>query len=215
MATTPKFVPESALIKLLPEFRGYSYAKTGARYPFKIPAIPDSLVGEPRVNNCCTFVEALLVRAWKDVHGDAFEWNSQRHKQIMIISDDLFGPVTAIIEAGMGEDLPDIHALPPPWTIVQGWESIDPPKHGHTFLVLDSHPPTEKILTLESNLSLGMNGPGYRKVGDLDDFPNQHPGSNWHQGAAVWTWNQFHNSFHHIKLARLNVEDIGWIASGA
>lgn len=215
MAATPLSVPESALINLLPEFLGYSYKSTGARYPFKIPAIPDSLVGEPRVNNCCTFVEALLVGAWKNVHGDDFEWNSRRHSQIMIMSSDLFGPVTAIVEAGMGEELPDKHALPPPWTIVQGWESIDPLKHGHTFLILDSHPPTQKILTLESNFALGMNGPGFRKVGDLDNFPNQHPGSNWYQGDAVWTWDKFHNSFHHMKLAKLNVEDIGWIASGA
>ncbi len=69
---TPNFVTESALIGLLPAFSDYTYDRHEPRYPYEIPGISSSLVEPPKANNCCTFVEALLVKAWLDVHGDDF-----------------------------------------------------------------------------------------------------------------------------------------------
>jgi hypothetical protein len=211
----PKFVPEAALIALLPAFSDYTYDLQEPRYPYKIPGISSSLVEPPKANNCCTFVEALLVKAWLDVHGDNFSWTSTNHQQMMImLPGDLFSPVTAVIESGMGVEVPNINGLPAPWTVIQGWRSLNPPNGGHTFLILDVHPPTQRILTLESNKAFDMDGPGCRRHGDLDDFPNQHPGSNWHTNDKLWTWRKFLDFYRHMKLAKLNVEDVKWVASG-
>jgi hypothetical protein len=212
---SPKFVPEAALIALLPAFSGYTYDLQEPRYPYKIPGISSSLVEPPKANNCCTFVEALLVKAWLDVHGDNFSWTSTNHKQMMIMMPgDLFSPVSAVIETGMGVEVPDKNELPAPWTVIQGWRSLDPPNGGHTFLILDVHPATGRILTLESNKAFDMDGPGCRRHGDLDDFPNQHPGSNWHTNDKLWTWQRFLDFYRHMKLAKLNVKDVKWVASG-
>jgi hypothetical protein len=212
---TPKFVSESSLIELLPAFSGYTYDLQEPRYPYKIPGISSTLVEPPKANNCCTFVEALLVKAWVDVHGDDFSWTSTNHKQMMImLPGDLFSPVTSVIENGMGAEIPDKTKLPDAWTIIQGWKSLNPPNGGHTFLILDAHSPTQRILTLESNKAFDMDGPGCRRHGDLDNFPNQHPGSNWHTNDKLWTWQRFLDFYPHMKLGRLNVEDISWVASG-
>ncbi len=212
---TPNFVTESALIGLLPAFSDYTYDRHEPRYPYEIPGISSSLVEPPKANNCCTFVEALLVKAWLDVHGNNFTWTSTNHKQMMIMTPgDLFSPVTSVIETGMGVEIPNKNELPAPWTVIQGWRSLDPPNGGHTFLILDVHPPTQRILTLESNKAFDMDGPGCRRHGDLDDFPNQHPGSEWHTNDKLWTWQKFLDFYRHMKLAKLNVEDVKWVASG-
>ena len=210
-----KFVPESALIELLPAFSDYTYDRHEPKYPFEIPGVSSSLLEPPKANNCCTFVEALLVKAWLDVHGAGFSWTSTNHKQMMImLPGDLFSPVTAIIETGMGVEISDKNELPAPWTIIQGWRHLDPPNGGHTFLILDVHTPTTRILTLESNKAFDMDGPGCRRHGDLDGFHNQHPGSNWHTNNKLWTWQRFLGFYSNMKLARLNVEEINWVASG-
>ncbi len=213
-------VPEAALIGLLNHFRGYEYSLGDARYPYPLSGVPGTPLEPPKTNNCCTFVEALLVRAWSDVHGSAFQWSAERHRQMMIVSTaDMFSPVTAIVEAGMGEAIADADALPEPWTIVQGWrrsgETDDAWGGGHTFLILDSHPDTRRVLSLESNKAYRMNGPGFRMHGDLDAFEDQHPGSRWWENEAVWTWEKFRHTYPHMKLAKLDVEDVKWVASSA
>ena len=62
-------IPELALVRLLPEFTGYEYSLKKPRYPFPLPGVPNLPLEPPPVNNCCTFVEALLVKAWFDIHG--------------------------------------------------------------------------------------------------------------------------------------------------
>jgi rubredoxin len=64
----------------------------------------------------------------------------------------------------------DPDALPHGWTIVQGWRSADVSKGGHTFLIVDVHRETERVLILESNYAFGMNGPGFRELGDVEAF---------------------------------------------
>jgi hypothetical protein len=136
----------------------------------------------------------------------------------MMITDiaDPFSPITAITESGMGAAVADPDALPEPWTAVQAWKRGPDDGGwggGHTFLVLDTHPATRRILTLESNNFYGMDGPGFRAVGDLDDFSAQNPGPRWHEAGGVWTWENFRQVYPHMKLAKLAVTHAGWIAS--
>ena len=214
---TPLYVQESEIIKLLPSFKGYTYAKTSEgqqpRFPFALPGVGVQQ-GPPKQNDCCTFVTALAVKAWANVHGSAFVWNLDRHKQMMIQDPaKVYSPVTAVIEAGMAKAVSSTTEPPPPWTLVQGWRTLKPLK-GHTFLVVAVDPATSRVLTLESNYTYGMNGPGFRELGDLDSFTNLHPGKDWAKNPRVWTWKQFTSAYPHMQMAQLNVLNPTWAGSG-
>ena len=92
---------------------------------------------------------------------------------MMILTEDLFGPITAIAEAGMGVELADPDAPPHPWTAIQGWTRGT--RSGHAFLILDYDAPTDRVLTLESNSAHGLDGVGFRKLGNLAAQPEQTP----------------------------------------
>ncbi len=208
-------VPEEAIVSLLPAFHGYGYSLKKPRYPYPIPYVPSLPLEPPMANNCCTFVEGLLVKAWCDTITSGFRWSQKRHGQMMIWStddyDEYFSPVTAAVEARMAEEIDDPDAFPEPWTVVQAWK--EQWKGGHTFIVLDSHEPSQRILTLESNMAFGMDGPGFRGIGDLDQVP--HPGSGWYENPAAWTWSKFRDTYPLMKLAKLAVGDVSWVADGA
>ncbi len=205
-------VPEEAIVSLLPEFYGYTYVLHGPRYPYSIPYAPSLRLEPPAVNNCCTFVEGLLVKGWCNTITSGFRWSERRHGQMMITSvDDYFSPVTAAVEARMAEAIDDPDAFPEPWTLVQAWRKRW--SGGHTFIVLDSHLSSQRILTLESNEAFGMDGPGYREIGDLDTFP--HPGAEWFKSSAAWTWARFRETYPYMKLAKLAIDDVSWVAKGS
>lgn len=205
-------VPEEAIVCLLPAFYGYTYSLKQPRYPYSIPYLPSLPLEPPVANNCCTFVEGLLVKGWYDTITSGFRWSEKRHDQMMINNtDDYFSPVTVAVEARMAKAIDDPDAFPEPWTVVQAWRKQW--SGGHTFIVLDSHPSSQRILTLESNKAYGMNGPGYREIGDLDQFP--HPGKNWFESSKVWTWARFRETYPYMKLAKLAIRDVSWVAKGA
>jgi hypothetical protein len=210
-------VQEAEIVKLLPSFKGYTYgfASKGQepRYPFTLPGVSVQQA-PPKQNDCCTFVEALLVKAWANTHGSKFAWSLDRHKQMMIQDPDhLYSPVTAVIEAGMAKAVSSTTQSPPPWTLVQGWHTLKP-LSGHTFLVVAVDPATSRVLTLESNFTYGLNGPGFRELGDLDTFPTLHPGKDWAKDSSLWTWSKFVSTYPHRQLARLNVLSPTWAGSG-
>jgi hypothetical protein len=215
--TTPLYVQETEIIKLLASFKGYTYASTSKgqqpRYPFALPGVGVQQ-GPPKQNDCCTFVEALTVKAWANVHGSAFVWNLDRHKKMMIQDTaHVFSPVTAVIEAAMAKAVSSTTQPPPPWTLVQGWRTLKP-LSGHTFLVVAVDPATSRVLTLESNFTHGMNGPGFRELGDLDSFTSLHPGKDWAKDSRLWTWEKFSSTYPHMQLAQLNVLNPTWAGSG-
>ncbi|MCP3104282.1 hypothetical protein LZ198_36005 [Myxococcus sp. K15C18031901] len=181
----PLAVSEERLFVLLGAFVDYRYDVSRAYYPWALQGVRVPLA-PPRLNNCCTFVEALLVKAFSEAHGAAFSWDMRRHRQMMIASKtDYFFPVTAAVESGMALLAPSVDVPPHPWTLIQGWRSQW--GSGHTFLVVDFHPETDKVLVLESNFACGLDGVGYRGLGILLDVGLQSP-ADWWTGSEVWTW---------------------------
>ncbi|WP_224250024.1 hypothetical protein [Hyalangium gracile] len=200
----PLAIPESRLTGLLEAFFDYHYDPDQGRYPWELPGIRLPLA-PPKVNNCCTFVEALIVKAFADEHGAAFEWNASRHRQMMIVStEDYFSPVTAAIESGMGLHTPSPDVPPHPWTIIQGWRNQW--RSGHTFLIVDHHAATDKVLMLESNSAYGLNGVGYRGIGMLRDKGIQPP-AKWWTLEDVWTWRRVQSTYLFRQQAWLKVKD--------
>ena len=199
---------EQALVAQLAKHAPYTYTTTNARYPSTL-GLPLKLA-PPHQNNCCTFVEALLVEGFRN-GGKTVNWTMDRHAQSMINTPDLYGPVTAWVDLGLAT-VKDEKQVPEPWTLVQGWVSASAVKGGHTFLILDVH--GDKVLTLESNNYYNLDGPGFRTVGPLQNFVDQHPGSRWWQRPGVPTWTELRQRYKDMKVAKLHVGDIGWIASG-
>ncbi|MBU8900645.1 hypothetical protein KRR26_34050 [Corallococcus sp. M34] len=200
----PLAVPESALTTRLAEFQEYSYDLDEARYPWELPGVRVPLA-PPRSNNCCTFVEALVVKAFSDVHGAAFAWDARRHRQMMVSSaEDYFSPVTAAIESGMAISPPDADCPPHPWTLIQGWRNQW--RNGHTFLIVEHHAATDKVLILESNYYYGLRGVGYRGVGSLHEVGLKPPG-DWWTRSDVWTWRRICSTYLFRRQAWLKVKE--------
>ncbi|MBO3698326.1 hypothetical protein [Roseivirga sp. E12] len=212
-----KAVEESNLVAIVKDYDGFAYDLHHPAYPYDLKGVNLPIAPpKPKQNNCCTFAEGLIVKAWSDKFPD-FEWNNHRHGQMMIFStDDYFSPVTAAVESGMGDMVDDVEAAPAPWTLVQGWKSKksdDIPgsmwSGGHTFIIVDHHPETDKILTLESNQAFGLNGVGFRKIGMASAF-NHQPPANWWDLPGVWTWAQIKNSYKARAMATLKVKGRSW-----
>jgi hypothetical protein len=196
-------IKESVLINLLEKFHPFTYELHAARYPFPLPGLSVPL-SPPETNNCCTFVEALLVKAWADTHPE-FKWGSKRHGQMMILSaDDFFSPVTAVIESGMGSVMDDTDIKP--WTVVQGWRGKW--NGGHTFIIVDHHEETDRVLTLESNSAYNLDGVGFRGIGNLRDFNN--PPVEWWKQEDLWTWERIKSAYKFRKQAALNMNELSW-----
>lgn len=200
-------ISEAALIDRLVAFKNFIYDLDEARYPYKLPGV--HLPQEPpSSNNCCTFVEALLVRAWADAYSRRFRWSSIRHGQMMIFSnDDFFSPVTAVVEEKMAVAVQDPDTPPRPWTLIQGWRRQW--RSGHTFLIVDHHGPTDRVLTLESNSSYKLNGVGFRAIGNLRDLEVQPP-ANWWEIEDLWTWERLCSTYRYRQQASLKVKDRNW-----
>ncbi|NTX12920.1 hypothetical protein HUA76_19165 [Myxococcus sp. CA056] len=200
----PLAVAEDRLVALLGGLRDYRYDPDKAYYPWTLPGIRVPL-GPPRFNNCCTFVEALTVKAFADAHGAAFAWDSRRHRQMMIASaEDNFSPVTSAVESGMAIPPPSADVPPHPWTLIQGWRNQW--RSGHTLLVVDHHPATDKVLVLESNCAFGLDGVGYRGIGNLRDKGIQPPAA-WWKLPDVWTWRQLCSTYLFKQQAWLKVKN--------
>ncbi|WP_404364374.1 hypothetical protein ACIHQR_29985 [Corallococcus coralloides] len=190
--SVPLAVFEDRLFVLLGAFLDYRYDASRAYYPWALPGVRVPLA-PPRLNNCCTFVEALLVKAFSEASGAAFSWDARRHRQMMIASaEDYFSPVTAAVESGMALLAPSADVPPHPWTLIQGWRSQW--GSGHTFLVLDHHAETDKVLVLESNAAYGLDGVGYRGLGNLRDVGLQ-PSAQWWTRSEVWTWRRICSTY--------------------
>ena len=199
-------IDEQDLIKWLDAFRQFTYTRHGARYPYSFPGISTSSVAPPYINNCCTFIEGFIVKAWIEAISN-FSWNNSRHGKLMILGDDLFSPITALVESGIATITAE-NEPPLPWTVIQGWRSEF--RSGHTFIIVAYHPQTDRILTLESNKAHGLNGVGFRKFGNLRDFPKDQTPINWWENTKAPTWADIRRTYPERKLAALKIKNPDW-----
>jgi hypothetical protein len=207
-------IDESFVVERLKDFKGYGYDMTrGVCYPWPLPRLKVPTDVKPPKTNCCTFVEGLLVKAWEDAVFDRVEWGPERHKQMMIFGEDLFSPVTAVVEAGMAVPLDPPEAELPPWILVQGWKDLRAKKGGHTFLIVAQR--GEAVLTLEANSSYRLNGVGFRGLGLAEDFDFEPPEGWWEdpglwQGGKIWTWPMIREAYPDLQMARLKLTQPEW-----
>lgn len=200
------YLPESALIDELPSFFQYTYDFDHAYYPVPLNNVRVPLA-PPETNNCCTFVEALIVQAWQK-NSASFSWSAERHRQMMIMSEeDYFSPITALVEADIAVFVPDPETRPSPWTVIQGWRHKW--RGGHTFIIVDYDPETDHVLTLESNNAYKLNGVGFREIGNLRDVGGRPP-LHWAHTPRLWTWNGIMATYRFREQATLKVRDYQW-----
>jgi hypothetical protein len=220
----PLYIPESAIVERIPAFEAFKYDNQAPRYPWSLPGVKLPLA-PPYQNDCCTFVEALLVRAWLDIYPGEFPWSLAQHNQMMVLAEgDWFSPITALCWAGMAVELDDADQVPLPWTVVQGyrsWVGGFPPAEGspqlgkagggggHLFIVVDVEESSGRVLTLESNKFYKLNGPGFRELGNLRDN-NCRPPTRWWEQEDLWTWERFLETYLYRKQAVLNVTGRYW-----
>jgi hypothetical protein len=205
-------IEESTLVSELKAYDGFIYDLKNPTYPHPLKGVKVPL-GPPAQNNCCTFVEGLLVKSWADRFPE-FKWDNKRHNQMMITSDkDYFSPITALVENGMAEKIDDIEKPPQPWTAIQAWRKEKSAttewSGGHTFLIVDYHEATGKVLTLESNKGFKLNGVGFRQIGMASDFDHRPP-KNWWELPAVWTWEKMKSTYKFRQMATLKVKGRSW-----
>jgi hypothetical protein len=228
-------VREADITGLLGNFAGYGYDLNDPRYPYKLwDRFPDKLLATPdaKRNNCSTFTEALLVKAWqnalgpewKDGAGNIVTWDGKKHMDWMVranMPDKRFSPIDVAVDSGMASEPLVVernrkdheHILPSPWSFVQGFrhpESHNDWERGHNFIIVDMHRETGRVLTLESNNTYRMNGPGFRMLGNIDQFDNYAPPKEWWKDEELWTWNDIKNAYPFLKIARLHVSDTQW-----
>ena len=204
-------IDEMALVDLLHYFVDQTYSIGNARYPFQLPGVTVPLTPPMTINNTI-FVEALLVRAWSNGLGSGFRWSTKLHMRMMIAStDDYFSPITAIIDSGIGAELPVSEDPPSSWAAVQGWRNKW--LGGQTFLILASHEETGRVLTLEENKAHGIDGVGFRGLGNIRDFQDMNPGPEWWRRDGLWTWARLRETYPFMKMARLNVMEPRWIST--
>ena len=192
----PHAVRERELLTSLAAFAGWRYSHDDPRYPSDIGsvALPHA---PPNANNCCTFVEALVAGTFARVH--ATPWSQAQHDQMMVEADDHFSPITALVDGGhalpvTGDDL----APPPPWTVFQGWRAEW--SGGHTFIAVDHHAESDKVLVLESNSTAELDGVGWRGIGRAAAPPAQ-----WWTVSTTWSWARIASTYPLRHRCRLRV----------
>jgi hypothetical protein len=127
---------------------------------------------------------------------------------MMILSnDDFFSPVTAAIESNMAVAVPEPDTPPHPWTVIQGWRRQW--RSGHTFIIVDHHEQTDRVLTLESNRAYKLNGVGIRAIGNIRDIGGLPPEA-WWEREDLWTWERMRSTYRYRQQAWLKVKDRTW-----
>lgn len=166
------------LWNLLPAFTGYTYGS--GRYPWALNGVTLKLA-PPKTTNCVCFSEALVVGA-KQRLDPSFLWSLAKHNQWMINGSDMFGPITVAIETGLARPLVGV---PEPYTLISSWNLTY--TSGHTYIIVDRDPATDRVLMLESNVIEGWSGVGFRGLGKIGVSSAWLPG-DWWKTCAVPTW---------------------------
>lgn len=171
-------------------------AWTMAGWPYGAPAHWPRRPGDPRVIDCCTFSEAVLLNAWA-LPPMVWPWSLTEHLRAMAGSAEHFdpwGPVEVYASAGLatlrGTEQPPVEPM-----LLQGWRRALPNGEpdidggGHTVLILGYVPDTGRCLVLEANTaSSGLDGPGFRGLGPLRVGAEPARPQGWELDRRCPTW---------------------------
>lgn len=190
-------IPIAAIREQLELYVGWTYSLDDPRYPVPLPGLrlPPP---PPRQTNCCAFVEGLIVGAARASIPD-LEWGRAAHRRAMVWhAGDRFGPVEALVDAGLAVRRAECtDAPPPPWSVCQGWRG----NRGHTFIVAATD--GDKVLILEANSARGLNGVGWRAAGGLTS--GRAP-DGWQTVRDVWTWRRVMDAYPELAIAALCID---------
>jgi len=189
---------------LFPQMFPQQYRLSDAQCPSNPPGMSLRNIGD-EWTNCVQFTSWLLAYAFEGVSFTSEQW-----KLWMVSTGDSgsvpvvpnWGP-RVILQWGVGTTAPGEGAY-----LLQYFTSSG----GHSLIVLDYDPATDKILTLEAVGSI--NGAGWGQIGPLRDVLN--PGPNW-VDRVTQTWTGRIESKVGVHMVRLAIDPQSiksWLAKG-
>lgn len=191
---------------LFPQMMPQQYRLHDAQCPSNPPGVKLKNIGD-EWTNCVQFTSWLLAYSFRGVQFSGDQWSR------WMVGGSLQGtpPIVpnwgpkVILEWGCGTTAPTRGAY-----LIQYFTSTG----GHSLIVVDRDPATDKILTLESNSGFGLNGAGWGEIGNLRDVLN--PGLSWTEKVSQ-TWESRFGSKVAVHMVRLSIcaDSIqSWLAEG-
>ncbi len=192
--------------KLFPQMMPQKYRLHDAQCPSNPPGVRLNYIGD-EWTNCVQFTSWLLAYSFSGVQFSGNQWSR------WMVGGDLQGkpPIVpnwgpkVVLEWGAGTTAPERGAY-----LIQYFTSSG----GHSLIVVDRDPETDKILTLESNSGYGLNGAGWGEIGNLRDTLN--PGLNWPEEVSQ-TWESRFGpkvAVHMVRLAICPDSIQSWLSEG-
>ncbi len=192
--------------KLLPQMMPQEYRLHDAQCPSNPPGVTLKNIGDDWTN-CVQFTAWLLSYSFSGVKFSGGQWklwmvSIPDQGNVPIVPN--WGP-KVVLEWGVATTAPERGAY-----LIQYFTSTG----GHNMIVVDRDPETDKILTLESNSSFGLNGCGWGDIGNLRDVLN--PGLNWAE-KVTQTWESRLGEKIAVHMARLEIDPVSiqdWLSEG-
>lgn len=183
------------------------YLLSGAQCPSNPPGMSLKRIGT-ETTNCVLFTAWLLSKAFNDIYKVKFTGTQWSDWMVSASTPDSkvpgYGPRVAK-EWGCGVTSPGDG----PWLV----QLFRPSGGGHSLIVVDHDPKTDKILTLEASSTI--DGAGWYEIGPLREVYN--PGPDWANQVSQ-TWSSRFSGVEQLHVIRLNIsiESIrDWLQEGA
>jgi hypothetical protein len=183
-------------VDLFPEVSKQKYKLSGAQCPSNPPGISLKRIGYA-TNNCVLFTSWIISAAFDGVSFTKDQWS-----QWMVSSTvpnplpvPGYGPKVCL-EWGIATTAPGEGVY-----LIQYFTKTG----GHSMLVVDHDPETDKILTLESNSAFKLNGVGWADIGNLRDVPNPGSRKKWVKKVKQ-TWKSRFGDKVALHVVRLRVD---------
>lgn len=188
---------------LLHQLKPQKYLLSGAQCPSNPPGISLRNIGDS-TTNCCTMTGWLLGWAFPGVSFTSKQWS------LWMVSTTDSGNVPTLPNWGPRVALEWGAATTAPGDGPCLIQYFTDSGGGHSLIVLDYDPDTDKILTLEANNAYGLDGAGWGDIGNLRDVFN--PGPDWMDSVSQ-TWTGRIQSKAAVHVARLNLTGVReWLA---
>jgi len=183
---------------LLPRVFYQVYQMKGGQTPEQPRGVSlkPSLVGSETIN-CTQFTTWVVSNTFKTTFSSS-QWSAWQVSSSAAATGEIpnYGPRVAM-EWGIGSTRPGKG----PWLV----QYFTNPQTfaGHSMLVIDHDPETDKILTLEANMSYNLDGVGWGDIGNLRDVLN--PGKDW-PTKVKQTWASRLASKPALHIAQLSID---------